>query len=105
MAYDRSSYFGTWFVACLVLVCSAGTILNTLALRHVKRFFNLKVSIFYLVYVGTVTSLVGCAGLLVVSLSMLFGIGRHLVCPLVFPMLYPAFSSGTIINAEIAGIR
>ena len=75
------------------------------ALRYLRSFFNLEVSIFSLVYIEVASCFAACLVFLAVNVLMLFGIGMPLMCSFVFFATYPPQTLGFITTAEVAIIR
>ena len=103
--YFDHSYFGMAIVSCLTIMSAIGTVLNYSAMSYMRRYFNLNVSIFCLVFIDAASCFVGCATFLMVNVMMLLNINMPLMCSFIFVAVYPPQTVGRITTAQVSIIR
>ena len=103
--YDHS-YFGFGVLSLSLAICSAGAVLNYNAMSYIKRTFSLRRrTVFTLVYLDSMTSLLGMASFFAVTVLMLFGIEMRLMCSLLMGILYAPNLVGVVLTTEVSVLR
>ena len=91
----------------LIITCiyHQGTFLNYIAASGIRRTFDLGRSIFFLIFVDSLYSLMANAALVIAVAALATSVAMEITCSAIFYILYPSNALGLMITAQIAIIR